>query len=75
MEIKKTDNLIVCGTLEDMDSSLNIFVYNDVESSFYIHHDILLSSIPICLEWLDFDPTAADTPGRFSNELTLNSTK
>ena len=56
----------MCGTLEDMDSSLNIFVYNDEESSFYIHHDILLSSIPICLEWLDFDPTAKDAQGKFN---------
>ncbi len=35
----------------------------DKESTFYIHHDIMLPSYPICLEWLDFDPTVEESTG------------
>ncbi len=35
---------------------VSIPVYNDVEDALYIHHDILLPSFPMCLEWLNFEP-------------------
>lgn len=72
LEIKSTDNLIVCGTIEDDDSCLNIYVYNEIESNFYIHHDILLSAMPICIEWLDFDPSNPEVTANFIAVGTLN---
>lgn len=30
-------------------------MYNENEGSLYVHHDFLLPSIPLCLEWLDYE--------------------
>ncbi|CAF0795664.1 unnamed protein product [Brachionus calyciflorus] len=72
IEIKPTDNLIVCGTVDEEDSSLNIYVYNEEEGNFYIHHDILLSSVPVCVEWLDFDPTNKNAAVNYLAVGTMN---
>jgi len=60
--IRATDNLLLAGHVEGDSSSLEVYVYNDVEDALYIHHDILLPSFPLALEWLSFDPES-DTRG------------
>lgn len=30
-------------------------VYNDKEGYLYVHHDILMLNMPLCLTWLDYD--------------------
>ncbi|XP_071574920.1 periodic tryptophan protein 1 homolog [Temnothorax nylanderi] len=55
--IKADDNLVLFGHVEGDASILEVFVYNEREGSFYCHHDILLPSFPLCIEWLNYDPT------------------
>jgi len=56
MKIKPTDNLVLVGHVEGNASILEVYVYNDVEDAFYVHHDVLLPSFPMALEWIGYSP-------------------
>ncbi|CAE6415380.1 unnamed protein product [Rhizoctonia solani] len=58
LQVQSTDNMIVTAKTEDEVSHLDVYIYNDSDENLYVHHDILLPSFPLCLEWLDFPPTA-----------------
>jgi periodic tryptophan protein 1 len=45
---------LVAAKTEDEVSQLEIYIYEEAEDNLYVHHDILLPSFPLCLEWLDF---------------------
>jgi periodic tryptophan protein 1 len=51
-----SDNLLVTAKTEDEISQLEIYVYDETQENLYVHHDIMLPSFPLCLEWLDFHP-------------------
>ena len=44
-----TDNLIIAGHVEGDSATLDVYVYNDVEDALYVHHDIILPSLPLAL--------------------------
>jgi len=50
--IRKSDCLIVAATAEDEHSNLEVYVYDHKTSDLYVHHEIILSSYPLCMEWL-----------------------
>ena len=50
--IRKSDSLIVTATAENDHSSLEVYLYDHKNSDLYVHHEILLGSYPLCLEWL-----------------------
>eukprot|EP00112_Aurelia_sp_Birch-Aquarium-sp1_P007920 Seg1865.7 transcript_id=Seg1865.7/GoldUCD/mRNA.D3Y31 product="Periodic tryptophan protein 1-like" protein_id=Seg1865.7/GoldUCD/D3Y31 len=63
--IKSNDNLIVVGKMEEDYCNLDVHVYNEEEGSLYIHHDIMLQSVPLAIEWMSFDPTSENLTGNF----------
>jgi periodic tryptophan protein 1 len=50
--IRKSDGIIVTATAESDHSNLEVYVYDYTTSDLYVHHEIILSSYPLCLEWL-----------------------
>ncbi|KAK4053108.1 rRNA-processing protein [Microbotryomycetes sp. JL201] len=73
LEIYPTDNLLVCARTEDDVSQLEVYVYDDKEENLYVHHDLLLPAMPLCLEWLDFCPGKSnDDKGNFVAVGTLD---
>lgn len=53
LQIMPTDNLLLAGKVEDEVAHLEVYVYEDKADNLYVHHDIMLPGIPLCLEWLD----------------------
>ena len=65
LEILPTDSLLVAARTQDDLSQLDIYVYDEAQENLYIHHDLLLPAMPLCLEWLDFTPAPGeDAHGR-----------
>uniref|UniRef100_UPI00358E91B5 periodic tryptophan protein 1 homolog n=1 Tax=Myxine glutinosa TaxID=7769 RepID=UPI00358E91B5 len=60
-EIKDTDNLLLASRVHGNECSLEVYVYNEDGDCLYVHRDIPLSSHPLCLETLTFDPTSDST--------------
>ncbi|KAI9142426.1 WD40-repeat-containing domain protein [Paraphysoderma sedebokerense] len=56
LEILSTDNLLITAKTEEDISQLDIHIYESNEDNLYVHHDIMLPSFPLCLEWLDYKP-------------------
>jgi len=54
-KIRPTDNLIVVGHIEGDAALLEVYVYNDVEDALYVHHDVLLPSFPMAIEWMGLE--------------------
>lgn len=53
LQILSTDNLLLAAKIEDEVAHLEVYVYEDGEDNLYVHHDIMLPAIPLCVEWLD----------------------
>jgi periodic tryptophan protein 1 len=60
LQILPTDNLLLAAKVEDEVAHLEVFVYEDDNDNLYVHHDIMLPAIPLCVEWVDL-PVGQDT--------------
>ena len=50
--IRKTDSILVAATADNDHSDLEVYIYEHGTANLYVHHEIILSSYPLCLEWL-----------------------
>jgi len=69
--IHKTDALIACATAQDDISNIEVYIYDEKNQSLFVHHDILLSTYPICLEWLPIN--LKNTGNTSSNYVIVGS--
>ncbi|KAL2142593.1 hypothetical protein VTI28DRAFT_984 [Corynascus sepedonium] len=53
LQILASDNLLLAAKVEDELAHLEVYVYEDSADNLYVHHDIMLPAIPLCVEWLD----------------------
>ncbi|KAI0879408.1 WD domain-containing protein [Hypoxylon argillaceum] len=68
LQILATDNMLLAAKVEDELAHLEVYVYEDEADNLYVHHDIMLPAIPLCLEWLDI---AVSKPG-MEKDATAN---
>eukprot|EP01156_Anaeramoeba_ignava_P022140 Anaeramoba_ignava/c20275_g3_i1.p1 GENE.c20275_g3_i1~~c20275_g3_i1.p1 ORF type:complete len:541 (+),score=183.42 c20275_g3_i1:55-1623(+) len=54
--IKNTDLLAIAAKSEEEMSSLEIYLYEEKQDNFYVHHDIILPTFPLSLAWLNSAP-------------------
>jgi periodic tryptophan protein 1 len=73
LQILPTDNLLLVGKVEDEISHLEVYVYEDEADNLYVHHDIMLPAIPLCLEWLDL-PVGRSSGNRAHGNLVVVGT-
>ncbi len=55
-QVLPEDNLLAIGKVHGDYCNLEVYVYNESDDNLYCHHDVLLPSFPLALEWLDYDP-------------------
>ncbi|KAH9064007.1 hypothetical protein EDB87DRAFT_1601816 [Lactarius vividus] len=67
-EVLPTDNMLVTIIVEQNVPQLHFFVHDEPTEYLGPHHDLLLSSIPLCLEWLDY-PASTATTGKHGHPL------
>jgi periodic tryptophan protein 1 len=53
LQILPEDNLLLAAKVEDEVAHLEVYVYEDEADNLYVHHDIMLPAIPLCVEWTD----------------------
>ena len=60
--IRDTDLLLLTARHEDDVSNIEVWLYEEAASSsseanLYVHHDIMLPAFPLCLAWMNYDPS------------------
>nr|CDI51241.1 related to WD repeat protein PWP1 [Melanopsichium pennsylvanicum 4] len=72
LEVYPTDNFIIAAKTEDDVSQLEAHIYAANDSNLYVHHDLMLPSFPLCLEWLDYSP-ARSIPASAADQNTTDA--
>jgi periodic tryptophan protein 1 len=73
LQILATDNLLLAAKVEDEVAHLEVLVYEDEADNLYVHHDIMLPAVPLCVEWIDL-PVGKNAEGRKTGNFVAVST-
>ena len=53
LEVLPMDNMLVTARVADEVAQLEVYVYEDAADNLYVHHDVMLPAIPLCVERLE----------------------
>lgn len=53
--------------------TLEVYIYNEDEDDWYVHHDYILNAPPLCLEPINFDPGTENQRGNLLAVGTMDS--
>mmetsp|Transcript_137178 Transcript_137178/g.438672 ORF Transcript_137178/g.438672 Transcript_137178/m.438672 type:complete len:456 (-) Transcript_137178:120-1487(-) len=51
-EVKPEDKVFLAVSCEEDSCQLEVYVFDEEENEMYVHHDVVLSAYPLCVEWL-----------------------
>ncbi|TKA28199.1 hypothetical protein B0A50_04171 [Salinomyces thailandicus] len=72
LQIMPTDNMVLAARIEDEVAHLEAYVYEDGADNLYVHHDVMLPAVPLCVEWLSTKPNTASQRGNFAAVGTMD---
>jgi periodic tryptophan protein 1 len=72
LQVLPTDNLILAARIEDEVAHLETYVYEDDSDNLYVHHDVMLPAVPLCVEWVKSRPNKAGFHGNFAAVGTMD---
>ena len=72
LQILPTDNLILAARIEDEVAHLETYVYEDDSDNLYVHHDVMLPAVPLCVEWVKSSPNKTGSHGNFAAVGTMD---
>ncbi|EME79430.1 uncharacterized protein MYCFIDRAFT_156727 [Pseudocercospora fijiensis CIRAD86] len=74
LQILPTDNVVLAARIEDEVAHLEVYVYEDEADNLYVHHDVMLPAVPLCVEWVGTRVGQADAAegGNFAAVGTMD---
>lgn len=63
LQIMPEDLLLLAAKTEDEVSVVEVYVYESDKQNLYVHHDFMLPSFPLCVEWLETAPPHPNPTG------------
>eukprot|EP00928_Gymnodinium_smaydae_P090658 TRINITY_DN74423_c0_g1_i1.p1 TRINITY_DN74423_c0_g1~~TRINITY_DN74423_c0_g1_i1.p1 ORF type:complete len:485 (+),score=103.89 TRINITY_DN74423_c0_g1_i1:78-1457(+) len=52
-ELRPDDRVFIAASCEEDSCQLEMYVFDEDEASISVHHDVMLSAYPLCIEWLE----------------------
>ena len=71
-KITPTDLLLMIGKTGDQIPTLEVQLFDAKQESLYVHHEVMISSFPLNIRWLECEPTTG-TSGSFAAISTFES--
>ncbi|KAK5134348.1 hypothetical protein LTR08_006528 [Meristemomyces frigidus] len=72
LQVLPSDNMVLAARIEDDVAHLEVYVYEDGADNLYVHHDVMLPAVPLCVEWLGIKPNNNSEQGNFAAVGTMD---